>query len=241
MALIERVETLKAYRDTLRRRFDQAAHAALEKVPGAEWDGMEVLRRKELERVIEDFAKAEPDPVAEVAEVRTPGTVFVDAICPRCDLPTRILVRLDTELITTLSGSEIKVTAKAKKSAHKCHQLPLEVEDSDQMSLADLTGPTEPVLILSRDVPRPDDVSLETPEEDRCGASAEIDNPDLEPSREVLTCERRIDHDQLITDGARDHWAEGGFGWHYEERPVTLSPDAPDEERIDSEEGEEPE
>jgi hypothetical protein len=220
--LVDRVETFRGYREILRRRFDQAAHAALEKVPeGGEWDGIQVLRRAELERVVHDFAKADPDPLATVAEVMTPARVFVDAICPRCGIPARILVEIHTELVVSDEGSEIRAKTKSKASSHVCGQLPLEPgADSDQLSFSDVR--TRPELRLRYDVPKPDDVSLETPEADRCGATIQIAVPTegAEPAgEETIVCERPIDHDQLAAEDARDHWAEGGFAWHYEEVP----------------------
>jgi hypothetical protein len=230
--LVDRVETLRAYRSVLQRRFDQAAHAALEDVPGGEWDGMQVLRRKELERVIHDLASADPDPIATVAEVETPATVFVDALCPRCELPTRILVILGTELVTTVDGSEIKVKAKAKASSHTCFQLPLEPSDDEQMRLADLTGPTTTVAVFRAGTAlQPADVDHARPVEERCGATAMWTDGDDE--EQEIVCERLAGHDALLTEGQGDHWAEGGIAWYTETIPAVLSPDAPAEEAID--------
>lgn len=224
---VDRVESFRAYRDTLQRRFDQASHAELEKVPGGEWDGMEVLTRKTLEDVIHRIAEADPEPLATVAELRTPGRVFVDAFCPRCDLPTRILVEVGAEVVTSLDGSEIRVKTKAKAQSHTCGQLaiePLGVSDDEQMTIGSLVGPTEPTLILRHDMPRPDDVVLERPADERCGAEIEVPT-DQDGLTELLLCERLIDHDTpenvtVLGEDAREHWAEGGFGWHFEERPV---------------------
>ena len=225
--LVDRVETMKAYRDTLRRRVDQATHAALEPVPGGEWDGMEVLRRKVLEEIIHDFAAADPEPLPTSAEVRTPGRVFVEAICPICAIPARVLVEIHAELVVDEDGRTIKAKASSKSSSHVCGQLPLEPgEDADQMSLSELVGPTEPTAIVRTDVPRPEDATLDLPADDRCGAETEIPSSDPEdPEPQRLVCDRKVDHDAVDGDGpiaedGRDHWAEGGFAWHFEERPV---------------------
>jgi hypothetical protein len=191
---------------------------------------MEVLRRKELERVVHEFAQAEPEPVARVAEVETPATVFVDALCPRCELPTRILVVINTELVTTLGGSEVRVKAKAKASSHTCWQQPLELEDSDQMSLSDIVGPTELVAVFrAGDAPKPEDVPGSRSKAERCGASAMAVDGDGEATEVV--CGRVAGHDQLETEGASDHWAEGGYAWYMETRPV-----ARDEEIVEGDE-----
>lgn len=236
--LIDRVETFKAYRDTLRRRFDQATHAALEEVPsGGEWDGMQVVRRKELERIIADFAAADPEPLPTSSEVRTPARVFVDAVCPICAIPARVMVEIHAELVVDEDGRTIKAKASTKGSSHVCGQLPLEAgEDVDQMSLSDLA---EPSLVLARDVSKPDDVSLETPEEERCGATAELPSEDpSDPAPIELVCERKVDHDALGDDAGRDHWSEGGFAWSYRgtfAQADTFELAGPDEPTTDAE------
>lgn len=222
---VDRVESLRAYRATLQRRFDQASHAALEKVPGGEWDGIQVLRRAELEQVIHDLAETEVEQAPSVAEVMTPGRVFTDAICPRCDIPTRILVLVSTELVVSDDGAKIQVKAKAKASAHTCGQLPLEPgeeEDPDsQMRLTDLIGPTEAVLVSRHDFPRPDDATLDRPADERCSAEAVLPSDDPEVDEDDVTCERLIDHEtEAPGEDAGWHWAEGGFAWRYEQRPV---------------------
>jgi hypothetical protein len=234
---VDKVETLRGYRAVLQRRFDQMTHAALEAVPGGEWHGMDVLRRKELERIVHEFAAADPEPLSTVAELETPGTVFLDAICPRCDIPTRILVTLHTELVVSEEGASIHAKAKSKASSHICGQLPLTPagdDDQEQMRLADLIGPTEPTLILVTEIPAPDDVSLATPEEETCGAEAELSLA-VGEDPEHVTCERRIDHEAL--EGGRNHWAEGGYAWHYEDRPVPRV----EETVTDSDDEEDPE
>jgi len=222
---VDRVESLRAYRSTLQRRFDQATHAALESVPGGEWEGMEVLRRKALEDVIHQIAEADPEPVPTSAEVRTPGRVFVDVICPRCDLPTRVLLEVSAELVVTTEGSEIKAKGRSRAQAHTCGQLALEAAgdpDQEQMRLADLVGPTEPTLVVRTDVSAYSDVSLSRPENERCGAEAEYPEPE-DGDDLTLVCERIMDHDATeLHDDPREHWAEGGYAWHYEERPVPL-------------------
>lgn len=220
---VDRVESLRAYRDALRRRFDQATHAALENVPGGEWDGMDVLLRAELERIIHDVTEAEPEPAPNVSEVRAPGRVFVDTPCPSCGISTRIVMELHGELLVSDEGREIRVKGKSKASAHTCGQLPLpdpEDRPEDQLTLSNLVGPVEPVLILTHDVERYADADLALPEDERCNAEVEIPDAEEESGTIVLICERSVDHDEADVPDPREHWAEGGLGWHYEDRPI---------------------
>lgn len=224
--MVTRTESLRAYRDVLLGRLDAELHAAIEGVPGGEWDGMDVVRRKPLEDVLALLRADEPEASPTVAEVRTPGKVYTETVCPRCGIATRLVVDLSPVLETTLDGSTIKAKAASKAVPHTCGQLPLEATDQDeeQMRLADLIGPTESVLVLRRDMPRPDDATIDRPAEERCGAEV-TDQQEGHEEADVLVCERLIDHDTpenvtVLGEDARDHWAEGGYGWHFEERPV---------------------
>lgn len=101
-------------------------------------DGLEVVSEGHINEALERV-KASPLPPIDVgsAEVKTPADVFVDAICPDCNLPTRILVELTSVLETTReAGSTIKVKGKFKGKTHVHHQLSLEIAvDQEQLGL----------------------------------------------------------------------------------------------------------
>lgn len=233
---VDRVSSLRAYRDLLVRRFDQATHAALEPIPeGAidktdpddplDWSGMQVVRRKELERVIGDLRKADVEPSPAETELRTPGIVFVDAVCPRCDIPARILVSLRAELVVSDEGATVGVKAKSKASSHVCGQMPLEVADPGEQLSLDVA--TEEIVVFRDDVPRPDDAAPSLGLDERC-ATEIVRNVDGDET--TLVCDRRLDHDATSDEDGRDHWAEGGYGWHFEVRPALRAVETPEEE-----------
>lgn len=91
----------------------------------------EFISRGSFTEALERVKRSDLPPIdTGSAEVRTPAEVFVDAICPECNLPTRILVALTTVLETTReAGSTIKLKAKAKGRTHVHNQLALEVDD----------------------------------------------------------------------------------------------------------------
>ena len=121
-----RLSVLDAVRDAADPHF--ASHDSIEGEfisRGGLTEALEAVKRSEL-----------PAIDATSAEVKTPADVFVDAICPECNLPTRILVQLSAVLETTReAGSTIKLKAKAKGRTHVHHQLALEVADDGQTAL----------------------------------------------------------------------------------------------------------
>lgn len=98
---------------------------------------VDFLSRGQLNEAIERVKRSDLPPIDVMsAEVKTPAEVFVDAICPECNLPTRILVILSAVLETTrAAGSTIKLKAKAKGRTHVHNQLALEVDDHGQTEL----------------------------------------------------------------------------------------------------------
>jgi hypothetical protein len=104
----------------------------------------------------------DPDAGGDIAEVRTPASVVVWAICPRCSIAQAILVTIKPELLVSDEGSELRVKAKAKGRSHLCGQLPLPVAADGQESLGfdDEPADDEPVDVIaddeSEDVPEPE-------------------------------------------------------------------------------------
>lgn len=124
---------------------DEELTGKLTPIEGGPLDGIQVVSKGEIGQAIADV-KARPLPPidASSAEVKTPADVYVDAICPECDLPTRVLVVISAVLETTReAGSTIKLKAKAKGKTHVHHQLSLDAAAGDQQDfgLEDIVRP----------------------------------------------------------------------------------------------------
>jgi len=154
MALNDVILTRAAYRDELRKAFTATAKSSLERVEGGSWDGVPVLTEPKLDQAIAAvFDLPVPTPSDVHAEVKTPATVTVAAICPRCNLPTTIIVGIEPELRVDRSGAEVHVKTKMKGRSHICGQpeLPLGHSDDEkaaleQTSFADLlAGEAKPI------------------------------------------------------------------------------------------------
>jgi hypothetical protein len=119
------IEAIRQAADELAQPLEQGS------IVGPDLAGIPILSRGVLGEVL-NRVKASPLPAIDLtsAEVKTPADVYVDVICPECDLPTRILVQLTAVLETTReAGSTMKLKAKAKAKTHVHHQLSLEVDD----------------------------------------------------------------------------------------------------------------
>jgi hypothetical protein len=119
------IEAVRQAADELAQPLEQGS------IVGPDLAGIPILSRGVLGEVL-NRVKASPLPAIDLtsAEVKTPADVYVDVICPECELPTRILVQLTAVLETTReAGSSIKLKAKAKAKTHVHHQLSLEVDD----------------------------------------------------------------------------------------------------------------
>lgn len=95
-----------------------------------------VLTRRDVDEAIAAvWSQAIPMPEETSAEVHTPASIVVWAVCPRCSLAQPIVVTIKPELLVSDEGSELRVKAKAKGRTHICGQLPLPVVADGQESL----------------------------------------------------------------------------------------------------------
>ena len=93
----------------------------------------EFISRGTLNEVLARVKASDLPPIdVHSAEVKTPADVFVDAICPECQLPTRIQIQLEAVLETSRFETNIKLKAKAKARTHVHNQLALEVDDGQE-------------------------------------------------------------------------------------------------------------
>lgn len=130
------INTRKGWRLATLEQVRDEASSLFQPIEGGALDGIEVISRGHLADAIERV-KTSPLPAIDEtsAEVKTPADVYIDAICPECNLPTKILVQVSTVLETTReAGSVIKVKAKAKAKTHVHNQLSLEKADDSQQS-----------------------------------------------------------------------------------------------------------
>lgn len=161
-----------------------AAHTVPLELDG---DGLvsEFISRGQLGEALERVKRSDLPPIdVGSAEVKTPAEVFVDAICPECNLPTRILVILSTVLETTReAGSTIKLKAKAKGRTHVHHQLALEVDEAQ----------TELGLDQGEELDAEDE-----------GLLPDEDTADLRPTGEVNADELRGEAARSVVDDGLD-------------------------------------
>jgi hypothetical protein len=136
-----RAELLLAYREALTTLLTDAT----KDVPSGEWEGVPVVTAKDANEALDAvFAQRIPIPPETTAEVHTPATIYVSAICPKCSLPSTITLEVGARLMVenTVSG-ELQLKAKAKARTHVCGQLSLpDRSDENQQSfeLTDIVG-----------------------------------------------------------------------------------------------------
>ena len=98
-------------------------------IEGGALDGVKVVSIGTLrDEVTKHLQVALPPPSEQYAQVVTPATITVAAMCPECDLPNNIVVKLSPQLTVTPEGSELAVKSKTKARVHVCGQLPLSEE-----------------------------------------------------------------------------------------------------------------
>jgi hypothetical protein len=118
--------TRAAFRDALIVKLRQRAKELAQPIEGGALDGIEVLSLGILESALQELAADPLPPASETrAEVRTPATLVVSAMCPKCDLPAGIVLAITSRLEVDDEGSELKLRAKAKARTHFCGQLSL--------------------------------------------------------------------------------------------------------------------
>lgn len=125
------------------------------------FDGAPVLTIPALTEALDAvFAVPLPPPDERHAEVRTPASIVVHAICPRCDRSARSIVELSATLVVdSPSHAEIRVAAKSKARTHVCGQE--ELPEGPEVA----EGQTTIEALLDAD-----DAAGETPSEDQVSA-----------------------------------------------------------------------
>lgn len=114
----------------------QAAAVAIE---GGALDGVEVVSLGTLrDQVTASLLVKLPPTSDKHAEVTTPATIVVSAICPECALPVEITVKLTPALEVDNDGAELKVRAKSKGRPHVHGQLSLPEEVDGQLGMDDV-------------------------------------------------------------------------------------------------------
>lgn len=146
------------------------------------WAGVNVITTKDL-----DAATAEPLPPASIfaASVRTPAYIYVDAVCPVCNIAGSITLEIDAKLTATKGSRKLQLAAKATALPHVCGQKRLE-----------LGGPTPPAKgqVAAFDADDSDDGEV-------------LDDPDVpdDPVREEYSeIAESIAADDEVDDAERD-------------------------------------
>ena len=106
---------------------------------GGELDGLKVVSMGVLRDQVSGALMVKlPPPPATWAEVATPATIVTSVICPECDLPQVITVKLGPKLTVDDDGAELSVKANSKGSVHVHGQLSLDGETGSQLTLGDV-------------------------------------------------------------------------------------------------------
>jgi hypothetical protein len=115
-----RASFLVGIREELTERFD----ATIQRVEGGSWDGVPVITEKDLgETMLAVFEQPLPASDDHEAELQTPATITVAAVCPKCHLPARIVLMIGPELRVDPNGSTVRLVGKSKPAFHVCGQL----------------------------------------------------------------------------------------------------------------------
>lgn len=119
-------------------------------IEGGPLDGISVVSIGTLKEQVRDELEERLGPPSEkFAEVTTPATVNVSALCPECDLPVLIVVSLLPTLTVDDGGAELSVKAKSKARVHVHGQLSLPEEAEGQMTIEDMVGPVPTIEELT--------------------------------------------------------------------------------------------
>lgn len=115
--------------------------ARVQDIGYGEWEGVEVVTKKDIAEAFGEPLPAASDRVAEViAKVTEPARIVVWAMCPRCGLPVTVGVYLSPVLTVDTHG-EIKIKGKTKAVTHLCGQTVMQGAPEDQMTLPDVEAP----------------------------------------------------------------------------------------------------
>lgn len=139
----EGISTRAKLRDHLRDTLSTLVTDHTQDVPGGEWDGVPVITIKDLgEAIAATFGGDLPTLDAKVAEISTPGTVYVSADCPDCHQRQNLTAEVDGVLSIDRSGRELKAKFKTKAKTHVCGQqpLPAAVDGQESFELGDITN-----------------------------------------------------------------------------------------------------
>lgn len=124
--LADTLTTREALRRAVLDDIVARADLAATEIEGGPLDGVKVVSLGTLrDEVTKHLQVVLPPPSEQYAQVITPATITVAALCPECDLPNNIVVKLSPQLTVTNEGSELAVKAKTKARVHVCGQLPL--------------------------------------------------------------------------------------------------------------------
>lgn len=140
MALTDTLTTREALRRATLEDIVARCELAATSIEGGELDGIKVVSMGVLrdEMTGSLLVKLAP-PSNRFAEVSTPATITVSAICPECDLPVTLTVKLTPLLTVDDDGAEISIKAKAAKMAHQHGQLSLDgAAAGDQLAFDDV-------------------------------------------------------------------------------------------------------
>jgi hypothetical protein len=123
------------------------AQVAAVAIEGGALDGIEVVSLDTLRQLALDAAAVKLPPVSEhFAEVTTPGSVTVHALCPECKEPAKIVVLLNARLTVEDGVMKLAVKGKSKDLTHLHGQMPL-TEAPGQTTVDEAVGSIDDLCI----------------------------------------------------------------------------------------------
>jgi hypothetical protein len=153
-------------RDDLRDRFRELSRAVVERVDTEAiatdeldadnqhkhlWANVPVITMPALNDVIRGVFDAPlPAPSEHAADVATPATVFVAAVCPRCAIPQQIPLVIGVKLEQDDSTVTLHLKGKSKPAIHQCGQMRLpETPRTDGQEPLPFEAPLGPLPTLA--------------------------------------------------------------------------------------------
>ena len=221
-------------RDDLRDRFRELSRAVVERVDTEAiapdeldadnqhkhlWSNVPVITMPALNDVIRGtFDAPLPAPSEHAADVATPATVFVAAVCPRCAIPQQIPLVIGVKLEQDDSTVTLHLKGKSKPAIHQCGQMRLpETPRADGQEPLPFELPVPTSLQVMAAIEEIGDRLAEVIEPRFIPSLGRIDEWDDATKREVLAWARALDHGVL----------HGVAGWRGRARGANIVPPLP--------------
>jgi hypothetical protein len=179
---------------------------------GGELDGLKVVSMGVLRDQVSGALMVKlPPPPNTWAEVATPATIVTSVICPECDLPQVITVKLGPKLTVDDDGAELSVKANSKGSVHVHGQLSLDGE-AEQIGMDDVVIDDHRLRILR----------AVAAVGDRYTDAGDVQGPDSEPLPPMPTLDAIARELELATEADRFDLQDSLQGYAQADPPLVA-------------------